>query len=264
MSRFLRIVREQTKGFWEEGDLHNDSDCPESTFRLAVVKTADDQHADEVDSQASEKAGSAMDVFTYEPTRHDDDTSQAKTTNRDIETVDSGQTSGDQEVDRLREESSASEVGCCVDEHHSKSTLQIRPFETIKVRAPLMLRVVLFSDQFNQVCKASFGVVFRAVNKTHHFMCLLVLVIVDEIYRRLGCHCKREDKDQADSPLNSENVAEGLLCDVRDEGADYTKSSALHEDGEKDECGLDWCTKLKWCDLIFRSVQEMCRESGSG
>jgi len=124
-----------------------------------------------------------MDVFTYEPTRHDDDTSQAKTTNRDIETVDSGQTSGDQEVDRLREESSASEVGCCVDEHHSKSTLQIRPFETIKVSAPLMLRVVLFSDELDQICKASVGVVFLAVNKTHHFMCFFVLVIVDEIYR---------------------------------------------------------------------------------
>jgi len=104
-----------------------------------------------------------MDVFTYEPTRHDDDTSQAKTTNRDIETVDSGQTSGDQEVDRLREESSASEVGCCVDEHHSKSTLQIRPFETIKVSAPLMLRVVLFSDELDQICKASVGVVFLYV-----------------------------------------------------------------------------------------------------
>jgi hypothetical protein len=190
-----------------------------------------------------------VDVFAHEPTRNNDDARKSKSADRDVETVDSRKTGRDQEVDRLREEGGSGEIGSCVDEHDGQSPLEICALEAIKVRSAFMLGVIFFPDDLDEVGKARLWVVVFAVDERHYFVGFLELVVVDEVDRGLGCHGESENQDKAYSPLDGEDVAEGLLRDVGDEGADYTEGDALHEDGEENKGGLDWSSEFEGCYL---------------
>jgi hypothetical protein len=87
--------------------------------------------------------------------------------------------SRDQEVYRLGEESSTAEVGGRVDEHDGEGPLPIRAFETVKVGPPLVLRVILFPDDLDQVGQACIGIVILAVDERHYFVRFLELMLVD-------------------------------------------------------------------------------------
>jgi hypothetical protein len=71
----------------------------------------------------------------------------------------------------------------------------------------------------------------------------------------LWSHGECENKEETDSPLDGKDVAEGLLCDVGDEGADDAERYTLHEDCEEHEGGLNWCSEFERCYLEAVSVQ---------
>jgi hypothetical protein len=114
-----------------------------------------------------------------------------------------------------------------------------------------MLGVIFLADDLDEVGEACIGVVVFSVYEGHNFVGFFEFVVVDEIYRRLRRHRKREDQDEAYGPLDGEDVAESLLGDVGDETADDAESDALHEDCEENECGLGWSTEFERCDLIY-------------
>ena len=113
-----------------------------------------------------------------------------------------------------------------------------------------MLGVIFFPDNLDEVGEARIRVVFLAVDERHHPVRFLELVLVDEVHRRLWSEGEGEDQQEADGPLDGEDVAECLLCGVGHEGADDAQGYALHEDCEEDERGLDWGSEFDGRDLL--------------